>query len=365
MTSPETFNGWLGHDSKSVQGNLRWESFAPKPFAETDVDIKISHCGICGSDLHTLRSGWGPTHYPICVGHEIVGHVVRVGNVASSRLQIGDRVGVGAQAFSCQKEDCDECSSGLQQYCKGFVGTYNGKYEDSGYWSMGGYADHARVPAAFAVKIPKTLKSEDAAPMMCGGITVYAPLKNNGAGPGKRVGIVGLGGLGHFGVLFAKALGCEQVVAISRGRNKEKDARAMGATEYIATAEDENWDKKHAKSLDLIVSTVSSPDLPLAEYLSLLRTNGQFIQVGAPEDKLPAFAAFALIGQGCKLGGSLIGSPKEIEDMLAFAAEKGIKPWVQTQPMEEANKGVVEMDKGSARYRIVLVNEEEAKARGL
>lgn len=359
MTSPETFHGWLGHDSSAAQGNLKWAAFTPKPFAATDIDIKVSHCGICGTDIHTLRSGWSPTHYPVCVGHEIVGHVVRIGSSPSaSRFKLGDRVGVGAQAASCLKDDCEECSGGLEQHCgKGFVGTYNGKYPD-GNWSMGGYADYVRVPAHFAIKIPSALRSEDAAPMMCGGITVFSPLKNNGAGPGKRVGIVGLGGLGHFGVLFAKALGCDKVVAISRSRNKAKDAEAMGADIYIATSEDEKWDRKHSRSLDLIISTVSSPDMPLSGYLRLLRTNGQFIQVGAPEDNLPAIAAFALIAKGCKIGGSQIGSPKEIEAMLEFAAEKKIKPWVQTRPMREANKGVVEMEDGKARYRYVLVNEE-------
>lgn len=360
MTSPDKFHGWLGHDAASAQGNLTWQAFTPKPFAPTDVDIKISHCGICGTDIHTLRSGWGPTHYPMCVGHEIVGIVVRIGSspAVASRFTLGDRVGVGAQAASCLRDDCEECSEGMEPYCaKGFVGTYNGKYPD-GYWSMGGYADYVRVPGHFAVKIPAALKSADAAPMMCGGITVYSPLINNGAGPGKKVGIVGLGGLGHFGVLFAKALGCERVVAISRRRNKEKDARDMGADEYIATSEDEKWERKHSRSLDLIISTVSSPDMPLSGYLRLLRTNGEFIQVGAPEDKLPAIAAFALIAKGCKVGGSQIGSPKEIEDMLKFAAEKGVKPWVQQRSMKDANRGIVEMEDGKARYRFVLVNDD-------
>lgn len=189
-------------------------------------------------------------------------------------------------------------------------------------------------------------------------ITVFSPLVKNGAGPGKRVGIVGLGGLGHFGVLFAKALGCSKVVAISRSRSKEKDALAMGADTYIATSEDEKWDRKHSRSLDLIVSTVSSPDMPLSRYLRLLRTNGQFIQVGAPEDNLPSIPAFTLIVKGCKIGGSQIGSPKEIEEMLRFAVEKGVKPWVQVRGMKEANQTVVDMEEGKARYRYVLVNED-------
>ncbi|KAJ4296265.1 hypothetical protein N0V90_006310 [Kalmusia sp. IMI 367209] len=359
-SSPDTFHGWVGHDPKSAQGNMRWQSFGPKPFAETDIDIKITHCGICGTDIHTLRSGWGSTHYPICVGHEIVGHVARIGSSsASQRFHIGERVGVGAQAASCLRDDCEECSNGMEHHCgKAFVGTYNGLYKEHNYWSMGGYADYVRVPAHFVVKIPERVKSADAAPMLCGGITVYAPLVKNGAGPGMKVGIIGLGGLGHFGVLFAKALGCEKVVVISRRRNKAKDAEALGADDFIATSEDEKWDKKHSRSLDLIISTVSSPDMPLTGYLRLLRTNGQLIQVGAPEGNLPPIGAHILFSKGAKIGGSQIGSPKEIEEMLQFVAEKNIKPWVSQRPMKEANQGVVDFEDGKARYRYVLVNED-------
>ncbi|KAL5116252.1 hypothetical protein ACEQ8H_005810 [Pleosporales sp. CAS-2024a] len=340
---------------------MTWSPFTPKPFHPMDIDIQISHCGICGSDIHTLRSGWGQTHYPVCVGHEIVGHVVRVGSDVY-KVKVGDRVGVGAQAFSCLSASCSECASGLEQHCPHMVGTYNGQYPDGSY-SMGGYADYVRVPAHFAIKIPSAIASQDAAPMMCGGITVWSPLTRNGAGPGKSVGIVGLGGLGHFGVLFAKALGCKDIVAISRRRNKVDDATALGATAYIATSQDAKWARKHARTLDLIVSTVSSPDMPLESYLRLLKTGGQFIQVGAPEDKLPPIAAFGLIAKGCKIGGSQIGSPAEIEQMLAFAADKGIKPWVQKRAMREANRSVVEMEEGKARYRYVLVNDAGEKAK--
>lgn len=175
--------------------------------------------------------------------------------------------------------DCEECAAGLEHYCsKGSVGTYNGKYPD-GSKSYGGYADYCRAPAHFAVKIPDDITLAEAAPMLCGGITVYNPLVKNGAGPGKRVGIVGIGGLGHFGVLWAKALGCDEVVAISRTGGKKGDAKKMGADKFIATDEDEDWAKKNARTLDLIVSTVSTPNMPLSEYFQMLRTNGQFIQV--------------------------------------------------------------------------------------
>jgi alcohol dehydrogenase (NADP+) len=183
---------------------------------------------------------------------------------------------VGAQSGSCL--DCEECDAGLEHYCPNNVGTYSDTYPD-GSRSYGGYADYCRAPSHFVVKIPDGLTTAEAAPMLCGGVTVWNPLVQNGAGPGKRVGIVGIGGLGHFGLLWAKALGCAEVVAISRRSTKSADAKKMGADKFIATDEDEDWANKNARSLDLIVSTVSSPNMPLAEYFQLLRTNGQFVQV--------------------------------------------------------------------------------------
>ncbi|GIZ44123.1 hypothetical protein CKM354_000733200 [Cercospora kikuchii] len=357
-----SFEGWMGLDKSSAEGNMVWQKFPnPKTWEETDVDIEISHCGICGSDIHTLRSGWGPTLYPVCVGHEIVGKAVRVGSKvpASRNIKVGDRVGVGAQALSCLKPDCEECEAGLEPYCRHNIGTFGSKYPD-GSISYGGYADYNRTDSRFVFRIPDGIPSAAAAPMLCGGITVYSPLKQNGCGPGKRVGIIGVGGLGHFGVLFAKAMGASKVVGISRRADKKDDVLKMGADEYIATEEDKDWNKKHARSLDLIVCTVSSPSMPLSKYLQLLRTKGEFIQVGAPEDKLPDMNAFAFIGKGVKLGGSMIGSPAEIEEMLQLAADKNIKPWINEVPMKDANKAIVDMEAGKARYRITLVNEKHA-----
>ena len=225
---------------------------------------------------------------------------------------------------------------------------------------MGGYADYWRGHSHFVFKIPDALPSDVAAPMLCGGITAVSPLFRNGAGPGKKVGIVGLGGLGHFGVLGAKALGCDKVVAISRSASKKEDAFRMGADDFIATDEDRDWAAKHASSLDLIVCTVSSPKMPLAQYLQLLRVDGSFIQVGAPEDVIPGFSAFALIAKSAKIGGSSIGSPKEIRQMLDLFAKKGVRTWNNNVPMKEANRAIVDMDAGKARYRIVLVNEKHS-----
>lgn len=194
--------------------------------------------------------------------------------------------------------------------------------------------------------------------MLCGAVTTYSPLIQHGAKKGKKVGIIGLGGLGHYGVMSAAALGCDAVMVISRTSAKKEDAMKMGATDFIATDEDPDWAEKHENSLDLIVSTVSSPNLPLSKYLSLLRFDGVFCQVGAPEDPVPGFNAFALIAKRIKITGSLIGSPKEIKSMLEFFAEKGVNSWNVNVPMKDANKAIVDMDAGKARYRYVLVNEK-------
>ena len=264
-----------------------------------------------------------------CVGHEIVGKAVRVGKDVKNGIKVGDRVGVGAQNDSCLKPDCEECSSGLENHCQHVVNTFASERSD-GSITYGGYADYHRAPSHFVIKIPDSIPSEEAAPMLCGGVTVYSPLKNNGCGPGKKVGIIGVGGLGHFGVMFAKALGADKVVGISRSHNKREDVLKMGADEYISTDDDKDWAKHHARSLDLIVSTVSSPKMPLTDYLGLLRVKGTFIQVGAPEDKLPDLTAFAFIGKGVKFGGSMIGPPWQIKEMLDFVAEKKLKPWIMT-----------------------------------
>ncbi|XXG97664.1 hypothetical protein Hte_003971 [Hypoxylon texense] len=357
MASPK-FQGWLGKTPDSVNGKMEWGEFEPKKWTEDDVDIEISHCGVCGSDLHVLKSGWGPTPYPCVVGHEIVGRAVRVGNNVK-HVKVGDRVGVGAQARSCQKSTCPDCSVGLEPYCGNeSVHTYGSIYPNNEGKSYGGYADYNRTNGGFVVKIPDGLDSAAAAPMLCGGITVYSPLKQNGCGPGKTIGIVGVGGLGHFGILFAKALGASRVIGISRKSDKRDDALKLGADEYIATGEDKDWETKHARSIDLIICTVSSDKMPLGGYLRLLKTKGTFIQVGAPDGgNLPPVNAFTLIGNGIKVGGSAIGSPREINEMLQLAADKKIKTWVQERPLKDANKAIVDMEDGKARFRYVLVNE--------
>ncbi|CAZ80020.1 unnamed protein product [Tuber melanosporum] len=345
MSTEYSFKGWVGSSNDCIEKqNLVYKDIEPKRFTEDDVDIRITHCGICGTDVHTLTNGWGFTSYPVVVGHEIVGTAVKVGKNVQG-IKVGDRVG---------------CNADNESYCKDMVGTYNGKYPD-GSMSTGGFADYTRVPGHFVFKIPEALSSEIAAPMLCGGITMFSPLKRNGCGPGKTVAIIGFGGLGHFGVLFAKALGADKVIAISRKPNKAADALAMGADDYVATDDNPNWASKHANTIDLIVSTVNSPKLPIDSYLQLLRHRGAFIQVGAPEDSVPGFNILPLIMKAVHVTGSLIGSPKEIEEMLELAARKGIKSWVNPWPLEKVNDALQAFERGEPRYRIVLVNEKHAQ----
>ncbi|KAI9043544.1 NAD(P)-dependent alcohol dehydrogenase [Aspergillus affinis] len=363
--SSDTFQGWVAHDATSP---LTFTTFTAKPFEPTDIEIDITHCGICGTDLHTLRSGWAPADYPCVLGHEIIGTVRRLGSAVSSStsqsqdetIQLGDRVGVGAQSASCLRADCDACADGQENYCTRITGTYNSRYRDGAKSKAhGGYATRWRGPAHFAFKIPSTLPSAEAAPLLCGGVTMFAPLRKHGAGPGKSVGIVGIGGLGHMGILFAKAMGCDTVVGISRTSSKQADAvTGLGATGFIATSEEKNWARKHSRTLDLIICTVDAADMPLGGYLRLLKLDGTFVQVGAPEQPLPALTAWSLIQKSVKVTGSSFGSPEDIRLMLRLAAEKRVVPWIQKRAMREVNEALGDMHNGKARYRYVLENGE-------
>ncbi|KAE8377464.1 chaperonin 10-like protein [Aspergillus bertholletiae] len=353
-TPPDTFKGWVAHDATSP---LTFTTFHPKPFTETDIEVAVSHCGICGTDIHTLRSGWGPSDYPCVVGHEIIGTVTRIGagvpmlpsSPASREIRIGDRVGIGAQSMSCLKADCADCADGRENYCPRITGTYNSRYADKSK-AYGGFAMRWRGPAHFAFKIPDSLPSAEAAPLLCGGVTMFAPLRKYGAGPGKSVGIVGIGGLGHLGILFARALGCDRVVGISRTSSKRKDAiEGLGADAFIATDEEKKWGRTYSRSLDLIICTVDAPDMPLSQYLRLLKVDGTFVQVGAPDKPLPQLTAFSLIQKGVKVTGSNIGSPEDIRLMLQLAAEKRVLPWIQKRPMGDVNSALADMDAGKAR----------------
>lgn len=242
------------------------------------------------------------------------------------------------------------------------VPTYDGKFAD-GSKSYGGYANYWRGPASFVFPIPSNLPSSHAAPMLCGATTVYSPLKrafgDEKVRAKKTAGIVGIGGLGHFGILFAKALGYKRVVAISRSSSKKDDAMKLGADAFIATNEDKDWQTTHAQTIDVIVCTVSSAKMPIAGYLQTLRQFGQFIQVGIPEGPIPEFPLTSLCPGNKTVSGSLIGPPREVEEVLKLAADKEVKPWVQERSLKkEANQAVVDMAADKVRFRYVLVNEQ-------
>ncbi|KAH8113050.1 GroES-like protein [Phellopilus nigrolimitatus] len=355
--SPKTFKGYGITDAK------RWSEFSiveypGKNWEETDVEIAITHCGVCGSDIHTLSSGWGPVQVPMVVGHEIVGTAVRVGSQVSG-IKVGDRVGVGAQIASCYS--CKQCKNDKEHYCKKKIHTYSEKYPD-GTRTMGGYANGIIAHEQFVFPIPDGISSADAASMLCGGLTVFSPLIRNGVGPGKKVGIIGIGGLGHYAILFAKALGSE-VYAFSHSTSKEQDAKKMGADHFVVTSQ-AGFHKKYTMELDFIISTRdSAAGFPFGEFLSMLNVFGKFITVGVPDDKLPALHAFDILENACSIGGSRIGSKKDAIKMFELAAQKGIKPWIEVLPMKEAKKAVEGVWNGIPRYRYVLVQDIESDSR--
>jgi len=353
------FKGYAVKDSKNWT-NFEVIEYPPKTWdPEYDVEIAITHCGVCGSDIHTISAGWGaPHHLPLIVGHEIAGTVLRVGSKVTD-VKPGDRAGVGAQIFACLKPSCRYCSTENETYCPHQVDTYNSEYPD-GVLTMGGYSTAIRANERFVFPIPDAIESKDVCSMFCAGLTVYSPLVRNGVtkeeGKGKKVGIIGLGGLGHYGVLFAKALGAE-VTVFSHSRNKEEDAKKMGADHFVVTSES-NFHKPYIGTFDLIISTRNVAEgFPLAEFLSMLWVHGNFIMVGLPEQPLPEIDANVFMGNGSKMGSSHLGSKKEVLDMLDLVAEKNIKPWIQEAPMKDCGKIVRAVKDGNVNYRYVLTQD--------
>ncbi|KAL7934999.1 GroES-like protein [Trichoderma chlorosporum] len=357
MAVPDKFTGF---QSPSAGNWLEFEknSWEPRPFGDYDVDIKTECCGVCASDRHTISGDWGECPYPLAVGHEVVGKVIRVGPKVTL-AKVGQRVGVGAQVYSCL--ECHQCKNENETYCKHQIDAYGVPYLDTGYTTQGGYSSHSRIHEFWTYPIPDALESADVAPMLCAGITVFSPLKRFGAGPGKKVGIVGIGGLGHYGILFAKALGAE-VWAISRSRAKEADARKMGADGFLATSEKE-WTKGHEMTFDLIINTANSFEgFALGEYLSLLDVHGRWNSVGLPGGEGVSVRNQDFLGNGCFIGSSHLGSRKEMLEMLDLAATKGIHSWVEKIPIskEGLQKAMNRLADSSVRYRSCMVNYEEA-----
>ncbi|KAI1145351.1 NADP-dependent alcohol dehydrogenase-like protein [Nemania diffusa] len=346
-----------------VEGPDTWTTFHKnkfdvKPFGDHDVEIKIECCGVCSSDVHTINGGWGEQKFPLAVGHEIVGKAIRVGPKVTL-IKEGERVGVGAQSYSCL--ECRQCKNDNETYCSKQLDTFGAVWPDTGIVTQGGYSSHVRTHEHWVFPIPDAIPSALAAPMMCAGITSYSPLVRNGAGPGKKVGIVGLGGLGHFGVLFSKALGAETWV-ISRSHSKEADAKAMGADGFLAT-QDKDWNKDHLMTFDLIVSTANNfgEGFDLGAYLALLDVHGRWVSVGLPEDADLTIKPQNFISNGCLIGASHLGSRREMLEMLKLSAEKGIKSWVETVPISAENLSttVQRLHKNDVKYRFTMVDYDK------
>ena len=313
-----------------------------------DVEITITHAGICHSDIHQGREEWGQALFPTVPGHEIVGRVKSVGS-AVTKFAPGQLVGVGVFIDSCRK--CENCLAGLQQYCsEGMTGTYNTLERDGKSVAYGGYSNLIVVDENYVVTVPESLDVEGVAPLMCAGITLYSPLRHWQAGPGKKVGIIGLGGLGHMGVKFAHAMGAH-VTVFSHSEKKRGDAMAMGANEFVANPS-EDYFKKNGSSFDLILNTVSV-DLNLEDYLGLLRLDGTLVLIGLP-GKPYQVSAGVLLGKRRRLAGSMIGGVPELQEMLDFCGQKGITSNVEVISPDYINKAWERTVASDVKYRFVI-----------
>ena len=312
-----------------------------------DVLIEIQYAGICHSDIHTVNGDWGPQPFPVVPGHEIVGTVTEVGaDVVSHR--IGDRVGVGCMVNSCG--ECVNCRNGDEQHClAGMVPTYAGTDQD-GSTTQGGYSTHVVVDADYVLSVPDGLDPAEAAPLLCAGITTYAPLVRWGAGPGKRVAVVGLGGLGHMAVKVAHAMGAE-VSVLSQSLKKQEDGLRLGADEYHATSDPGTFAQLSGR-FDLIINTVSA-SIDLDAYLGLLAVDGTLVNVGAPAESL-SLNVFSLIGARRSFAGSMIGGIALTQEMLDFCAEHQIGAEVEAIPVDQVNEAYERVLASDVRYRFVI-----------
>ncbi len=317
----------------------------PKPH---DVQIEILYCGVCHSDLHTARNEWGGTMYPCVPGHEIVGRVTAVGDHVK-KYKVGDIAGVGCLVDSCR--ECDNCKNDLEQFCSnGMVGTYNGQEKDGSGYTLGGYSKSITVHEDFVLHIADNLPLEAVAPLLCAGITTYSPLRYWKIGKGHKVGVLGLGGLGHMGVKLAVAMGAE-VTMLSHSASKETDAKRLGAHQFVLTS-DAAQIKKVTGYFDFILDTVSA-DHDYNFYLGLLKTNGVMVCVGAPPSPAQV-PAFNLIFGRKSIAGSLIGGIAETQEMLDYCAKNNIVSDVEVIAIKDINEAYERMLKGDVRYRFVI-----------
>jgi len=313
-----------------------------------DVAIDILYCGVCHSDLHTARNEWHGTVYPCVPGHEIVGKIVSVGQHVTE-FKVGDYAAVGCMVDSCR--ECQYCAEGLEQYCEtGMIGTYNAPDKHLGTQTYGGYSESVVVDEAFVLKIPQNLDLAATAPLLCAGITTYSPLKHWKVGPGQKVGVVGLGGLGHMGVKLAKAMGAE-VIVFTTSPSKVEDAKRLGADDVVLST-DEAQMKKYAGKLHFVLDAVSAQH-DINAYLNLLRVDGSLALVGAPEHPLPV-AAFSLIPSRRSFAGSMIGGIAETQEMLDFCGQHNIVSDIEMINIQQINEAYDRLLKGDVKYRFVI-----------
>ena len=338
-----------GYAARDAASPLAPFEFQRRDLRELDVRIDVLFCGVCHSDLHQARDEWRNTIYPVVPGHEIVGRVAETGK-GVTKYKVGELVGVGCLVDSCRT--CPSCAEGLEQYCEnGFVGTYNGTDRVSGDVTYGGYSTQLVVDEAFVLRVPENLELAAVAPLLCAGITTYSPLRTWGAGPGKKVGIVGLGGLGHMGVKLAHAMGAH-VVLFTTSPSKIEDGKRLGADEVVISKDPEQM-KAHANSFDLIVNTVAAQH-DLNPFIELLRRDGTMTLVGAPEHDHPSPQVFNLIMKRRRLAGSLIGGIAETQEMLDFCGKHGITSDIEMIKMQDINNAYERMLKSDVKYRFVI-----------
>lgn len=331
----------------SATGDLVPSTIERRDVGPHDVLIEIRYAGICHSDIHTVRGDWGPQQYPLAPGHEIAGVVTEIGS-GVTRHKIGDRVGVGCMVNSCR--DCENCRNGEEQYClNGMTGTY-GAVDRDGTITQGGYSSHVVVTEDFVVRIPDGLELNVAAPLLCAGITTYSPLRHWGAGPGKKVAVVGLGGLGHMAVKLASAMGAD-VTVLSQSLKKQEDGLRLGAGSYYATSDPATFETL-AGTFDLIINTVSAP-IDISSYLQLLTLDGALVNVGAPAEPLPV-NVFSLILGRRSFAGSAIGGIRETQEMLDFCAAHQLGAEIEVIPAEKINEAYERVLASDVRYRFVI-----------
>lgn len=337
--------GFAAYQSKEA---LKPYSFERRDVGPHDILIDIKFCGVCHSDIHQVRDEWGHGSFPMVPGHEIVGIISKVGS-AVKNFKVGDAAGVGCIVDSCRH--CHPCKSHLEQFCtEGMTGTYNSFERESKRPTYGGYSNNIVVDENYVLHISDKLPLNETAPLLCAGITTYSPLRHWKVGPGQKVAIIGLGGLGHMGVKFAAAFGAD-VTVLSTSKSKEKDALKLGAHHFEITTDPKTLEKLRGQ-FDFILNTVSAA-IDLNQYLGLLKVDGTMVLVGVPDRPAPV-SAFALIGGRRQLAGSLIGGIKETQEMLDFCAQKGITADVEMIAMKEINQAYERMMRSDVKYRFVI-----------